>query len=71
MAGAIAEKTDAEWQAEQDARTLADAQEIKSDPKRAARALKAAKKMVTDAEKTLKANMTISGKKVKVRMKKK
>ena len=70
MAGAIAEKSNAEWQAEQDARTLADAQEIKSDSKRATRALKAAKKIVTDAEKTLKANMTIAGKKVKVKMRK-
>lgn len=71
MAKSEAVEVDKDWQAEADARTLADAHEIKSDPKRRAAALKAARKLVSDAEKALKANMTISGKKVKVRVKKK
>ncbi len=49
----IAEKTEKQWQAEGDARTLADAEEIKADKPRAVRAVKAAKKQAVDAAKSL------------------
>lgn len=42
------------WQAESDARTLASAAEIAKDRARAKRAVTAAKKMATDAQKTAK-----------------
>lgn len=44
---------DRKWQAESDARTLAEAEEIKTDKPRAVRAVKAAKKQAADAAKSL------------------
>ena len=44
-------KSDAEWQAECDADTLANAEAIKGDPKRMAAAAKKAKTMQADADK--------------------
>ena len=52
MANSI--KSDQQWQAEDDARTLANAAEISDDKKRAKRAVKAAEKMAKDAKKTAK-----------------
>jgi len=46
MANASAPKTDARWQAEEDARTLQRAEEIKADSKRYAAALKILRKQV-------------------------
>lgn len=40
-----------QWRAESDARTLADAEAIRNDPKRISEASKAAKKMVADQKK--------------------
>lgn len=54
MAKVYMSKQDKEWQAESDAKTLANAAEISSDKARANRAIKAAKKMAKDAEKTVK-----------------
>lgn len=45
--------TDRKWEAERDARILADAQEIQKDPKRIASAKKEAAKMAKDAAKEL------------------
>lgn len=44
-------KTEAEWAAEHDARSLANAEAIKTDPKRLAAAQKAAKRIVEDEAK--------------------
>lgn len=46
---------DKEWQAESDARTLADAAEITGNKSRTRRAVAAAKKLAKDAQKTAKA----------------
>lgn len=54
MAGTIA-KSDQDWEAEEDARTLVRVQEIQGNPKRAARAAKALKKQETEAKKALSA----------------
>lgn len=43
-------KSEAEWKAEMDANTLAEADVIKNDPKRLKAAAKAAKKLIADAE---------------------
>lgn len=51
----VMSKQDREWQAEEDAHTLARAAEIKRDKRRAARAVKAAKKKAADAAKEVKA----------------
>ena len=47
-------KSDAQWQKESDARTLAEAERIKSDPTRMKGATSAAKKMVTEQQKEVK-----------------
>ncbi len=51
---AIKEKSEAEWQAEWDARTLADGEQIKSDTKRHTAAKKAAVGVAKDMEKAAK-----------------
>jgi len=48
----MAHKTDADFQADFDAQTLADGAAIRSDPDRLARAQSAAGGLVTDAQKT-------------------
>lgn len=45
------EKTEAEWQAEHDARTLIDARKIQQEPPRLARAKKAAQRIIAEHEK--------------------
>jgi hypothetical protein len=47
-------KQEKQWQAESDARILADAAKIRADKARANRAVKAARQMATDAAKTAK-----------------
>lgn len=47
-------KQDRKWQAESDARILADAAQISKDKARANRAVRAAKQMASDAQKTAK-----------------
>lgn len=59
---AMSSKTEAQWEAERDAETLARAAEIKSDKKRMAAASKAAKKMVDDAAARAKAMKQIARK---------
>jgi hypothetical protein len=54
---------DKKWQAECDARTLAEAERIKADKQRASKAKKAAVSMANDAAKEAKALKKISGKK--------
>ena len=51
---AIKEKSEAEWQAEFDARTLADSEQIRGDAKRYAKAKKAAKGVAKDMQKVAK-----------------
>ena len=58
----MADKTDAQWQAEEDARTLARAEEIKSNTGRMDRARAAAKEMLYEEEKRLIGLKKISGK---------
>lgn len=55
-------KTDAEWEAQGDAETLARAAEIQADKKRLKRAAKAAKSMVSDAQTRAKAMKRIAKK---------
>ncbi len=52
---------DKEWRRESDARTLSEAQEIMSDSKRLKGAKTAAKKMIKEHEKSLKAMEKIAG----------
>ena len=54
-------KQERQWQAESDARTLADAAQIKADKARAKRAVKAAEKLAQDAKKTVKVVIKQSG----------
>ena len=58
-------KTDAEWIAEEDARTMAHYEEIMSDSKRKAAAVKAAKAMATDLNKRANAMNKVAGTKSK------
>lgn len=44
---------DKSWEAESDARTLAQAEEIRNDKSRASRAINAAKKLANEAQKNL------------------
>ena len=53
---------DNNWQADCDARTLMNAEEIKADKKRLAAASKAATKIVTEAQKTVQSAKTIAAK---------
>lgn len=54
-------KSDAQWEAQNDAETLARAAEIKADKKRMAAASSAAKKMVDEAAMRAKAMKRIAG----------
>ena len=54
-------KSEKQWQAENDARTLADAAEISKNKARAKRAVTAANKMARDAQKTAKTVSRQSG----------
>lgn len=49
-AAASMAKTEAQWRAESDARTLMDAERVKADPARLARAKVELRKMVADAK---------------------
>ena len=58
-------KSEAEWMAEEDARTMAHYEEIMSDSKRKAAAVKAAKAMATDLNKRANAMNKVAGTKSK------
>ena len=64
-------KTDAEQMAEEDARTMAHYEEIMSDSKRKAAAVKAAKAMATDLNKRANAMNKVAGKSTTSKSKKK
>jgi len=57
------EKTDAEWQAEEDARSLARAEEIKADESRLSKAQDAAKVMADEEAEKAKAMRKVAGRK--------
>ena len=59
----MAMKSEAQWQAESDARTLAEAERIKSDKKRSGSASKAATRMAVEAQKEATSMKKIAGKK--------
>ena len=56
-------KSDAEWQADYDAETMARYQEIMSDSKRKSAAMKAAKAKAKDLQKSLNNMQKVTGKK--------
>lgn len=62
---------DKKWMAQDDARTLAQAEAIKADPKRVAAAKKEAANMVKEQEQRTKALKTVANKPVKQTSKKK
>ena len=53
-------KSEAQWQAEDDARTLASAEEIKRDPRRMARAVAAAKQLAVKVQKQADAHRSVA-----------
>ena len=53
---------DRDWEAESDARTLADAESIKNDPGRAVKAMKAAKKLAKECAQDAEAMALVAGK---------
>jgi membrane protein involved in colicin uptake len=57
------EKTEAEWQAEDDARSLAQAEEIKADKARLDKAQSAAKRMADEEAERAKAMRKVAGRK--------
>jgi hypothetical protein len=59
----IREKTEAEWQAEDDARSLAQAEEIKADKPRLDKAQDAAKRMADEEAERAKAMRKVAGRK--------
>jgi hypothetical protein len=56
-------KTDKEWQAESDARTLVEAEQIMSDRKRKSAAIKQAKKLAKETERAAKVMSKVSKRK--------
>lgn len=61
MAPAVADKTEAQWEAESDARTIAEARAIKLDGPRLRRAQKAARKMVAEEQEKLSGLRQVAG----------
>ena len=64
-------KTDAEWMAEEDARTMAHYEEIMSDSSRRNAAIKAAKEKASDLNKRANAMNKVAGKSTTSKSKKK
>lgn len=64
-------KSDAQWQKESDARTLAEAEKIKTDPNRLKGAQAAAKKMSTEIKKEAKSMEKVASKSTRTTSKKK
>ena len=64
-------KSEAEWMAEEDARVMAHYEEIMSDSKRKAAAVKAAKVMATDLNKRANVMNKVAGKSTTSKSKKK
>jgi len=65
----VISKDEKEWRADSDARTLMEAEKIKSDKSRSSAALSKVKSIIKDAENTVKTAKRISGGKSKKRTK--